>query len=205
MGGKGSQQYDVDIKPNVCSYPQNIDEDWLKVWWEAYGSGSYQLPTGNALWLISEKPGYLVTEYDQDPKNVKLSMTFASLYSNQGSLPGSTYDFDQKIHEGWSTEDSLTSSVKASIDASIEGVIEGLTPKVSSSVASELSSASKITNQKSTDIEVKLHLDLSHPVYLYQAQVSVLAPGYGSIQGYGGYFTTTEPLPASLLSAQILV
>jgi len=185
----------VTINPKDCSYPQNIDEDYLKVWWEAYGSGSYQLPTGNALWLTSETPGYLVTECNQDPRNVHLTMSLASLYANSGKLPGSTYDFDQKIHNGWSTDDSLTSVTKTSIDASIEGLIEGFTPKVSASVANELSAASKITNEKSTDVEVQLNLDLSNPVYLYQVHVSVDAPGYGSIQGFGGYFTSNDPVP----------
>lgn len=193
--GPGSFQYDVTLKENGCSYPQNINEDHLKVWWEAYGTGDYALPAGNSLWLINEAPYHLVMEYSDDPKNVQISISFASLYSNTGSLPGSTYDFDQKLHSGWSTESSLTSITKSSIDASIEGLIEGWTPKVSASVSAEVTSAATIKNQASTDIEVKLHLDLSVPVYVYQAQVTGTAPGYGKVDGYGGYITTGEPLP----------
>jgi hypothetical protein len=152
------------------------------------------LPTGNALWLIDETPNYLVTEYDEDPKNVQVQISLATLYSNAASLPGSTYDFDQKVHSGWTVSSSLTSTTKASIDASVEGVIEAWTPKVSASVAHEVTAATSITNQASYDTEVKLHFDLSHPVYLYQAQVTVTAPGYGQIVGYGGYFSTGEPL-----------
>merc|ERR1712187_106896 len=77
----------------------------------------------------------------------------------------------------------------------IEGVIEGFTPKLSSSVSSEVTRAVTVSNQASQDIEVKLHFDLSNLVYLYQAQISVTAPGYGSITGLGGYFSTGEPLP----------
>jgi hypothetical protein len=153
------------------------------------------LPTGNALWLIDETPAYLVTEYDQDPKNVQVHVSLATLYSNAAGFPGSTYDFDKEVHSGWTTTSSLSSTTKASIDASVEGVIEAWTPKVSASVAHEVTAATSITNQASYDTEVKLHFDLSKPVYLYQAQVAVTAPGYGQITGFGGYFTTGDPLP----------
>jgi len=54
--GPGSFQYDVTLKENDCSYPQNINSDDLKVWWEAYGTGNYALPTGYSLYLSMRHP-----------------------------------------------------------------------------------------------------------------------------------------------------
>jgi len=193
--GPGSFQYDVTLKENDCSYPQNINSDDLKVWWEAYGTGNYALPTGSSLYLIDEAPYYLVMEYNDYPENVQIRLSFVSLYSNSASLPGSTYDFDKNISSGWSTKSSLTSTTKSSIDASITGLIGDWAPTVSASVSREVTSAASITNQASTTVEVKLHLDLSVPVYVYQTQVTGTAPGYGDVIGYGGYTTTNEPLP----------
>merc|ERR1712228_20920 len=146
----------------------------------------------------------LVMEYSQDPRNVQVSVKFALLYAHSTKSPGSTFDYDNKLHEGWTTQDSLTSTTKASIDTSIEGVIEELTPKLSASVSSEVTNAVTVSNQASQDTEVKLHFDLSNPVYFYQAQISVKAPGYGSITGFGGYFSTGEPLPPTSASFSVL-
>lgn len=177
----------------------------LKVWWEAYGSSSYILPTGNALWLIDEQPTYLVMEYDQSPNQVKVQVHFVLLYSNSGHLPGSTFDYNLKTHQGWTTSDSLTSTTKASIDLSISGIIEGFTPSLSTSVSNDVTNAATITNEASQDLDVSMHFDLSNPVYLYQAQITVHAPGYGTITGFGGYFTTGESLPPMPKTDEVVV
>ena len=144
-------------------------------------------------------------EYSQDPRDVQVSVKLVLLYSSSVKSPGSTFDYDNKIERGWTTSDSLTSVTKASIDTSIEGVIEAFTPKVSASVSSEVTTAATVSNQASQSVDIKVHLDLSNPVYLYQAQISANAPGYGSITGFGGYFQTGEPLPpiSGALSADI--